>query len=232
MSAKGIGRRSSDIVTPNVNVGGPPPPNYVSPVYAYTHPDPDTVPPISPIEFSGRAVIGGHVYRGPDPSLQGKYIFMDSIDNNHWIADANPFGNVTNIDALLSPNIGFAAFPVSFGEDAVGNLYITYLNSGEVYRIATNEFLAGDYDHDGDVDAGDYDKWRKTFGASGGAPAADSNGNGVVDGADYVVWRNNLGASVHGGASSATEVPELAAITYIFLFAFAVFLCHTDGKRR
>ena len=28
-------------------------------------------------------------------------------------------------------------FPVSFGEDAVGNLYIAYIGSGEVYRIAT-----------------------------------------------------------------------------------------------
>jgi hypothetical protein len=29
-------------------------------------------------------------------------------------------------------------FPVSFGEDAIGNLYIAYIASGEVYRIATD----------------------------------------------------------------------------------------------
>jgi hypothetical protein len=30
-----------------------------------------------------------------------------------------------------------AQFPVSFGEDANGNLYIAYIGSGEVFRIGT-----------------------------------------------------------------------------------------------
>ena len=29
------------------------------------------------VDFSGNAVIGGYVYRGPDPSLQGTYFFAD-----------------------------------------------------------------------------------------------------------------------------------------------------------
>ena len=51
---------------------------------------------------------------------------------------------MTNIDSLLTPNTGSPHFPVSFGEDAKGNLYIAYLVSGEVYRINTNQLLAGD----------------------------------------------------------------------------------------
>jgi hypothetical protein len=51
---------------------------------------------------------------------------------------ANPFGTVQNIDSMLTPNIGNPQFPVSFGEDAKGNLYITYLVTGDVYRIRTS----------------------------------------------------------------------------------------------
>jgi hypothetical protein len=109
----------------------------VNPVYDYDHNnDP----------FGGTVVTGGHVYRGPDPdpALQGKYFFLDSrsspgtTDDNYWMFDpANPFGTVMNIDSLLTPDVGSVQFPVSFGEDALGNLYIAYLISGEVYRIDT-----------------------------------------------------------------------------------------------
>ena len=73
-----------------------------------------------------------YVYRGPDPSLQGQYFFLDRerrhTDDNYWMFNpANPFGTVANIDSLLTPNIGSVQFPVSFGEDAMGNLYITYI---------------------------------------------------------------------------------------------------------
>ena len=37
----------------------------------------------------------------------------------------------------LVPDTGLSQFPVSFGEDAAGNLYIAYIASGEVYRIQT-----------------------------------------------------------------------------------------------
>ncbi len=87
---------------------------------------------------------GGYVYRGPDPDLQGDYFFLDSrnststADDNYWIFDpANPFGTVQNIDSSLTPNVGSPQWPVSFGEDADGNLYIAYLVTGDVYRIRT-----------------------------------------------------------------------------------------------
>ncbi len=166
--------REGDIATPTplppgTPVGGAPPADYVAPVYTYTHPS-TSVPPASPTAFAGIVVTGGYVYRGPDPSLQGKYFFFDSqntsstSDDNYWTFDpANPTGTVANINSLLTANTGLHQFPDSLGEDAVGNLYISYLSSGEVYRIATNQFLAGDYDQDGDVDNADYDVWRSTL---------------------------------------------------------------------
>jgi glucose/arabinose dehydrogenase len=85
-------------------------------------------------QFGGTVVIGGYVYRGPDPSLQGRYFFLDSrndgnqTNDNYWMFDRkNPFGTVTNIDTQLgipTMDTNTHEFPVSLGEDAAGNLYI------------------------------------------------------------------------------------------------------------
>jgi hypothetical protein len=171
--------------------------------------------------FGGTVVTGGYVYRGPDPSLRGKYFFLDSRnsagagDDNYWMFDpANPFGTVQNIDSLLTPNTGSPQFPVSFGEDAAGNLYIAYLVSGDVYRIRTR--VPGDYNGDGEVNDADYQTWRATFGftSRGGPQPADGNGNGEVDAADYVLLRKLLDAS----PASAAAVPEPA--TAVLFLAF------------
>ena len=127
--------REGLIQNPTAGIGGPKPPGNVDPVYDY---DRDSDP------FGGTVVTGGYIYRGEDPSLRGKYFFLDSrsspsaADDNYWLFDpANPFLTVQNIDSLLTPNVGAPQFPVSFGEDAMGNLYIAYLVSGDVYRIRT-----------------------------------------------------------------------------------------------
>jgi hypothetical protein len=69
--------------------------------------------------------------------------------------------------------------------------------------------LAGDYNYNSAVDAGDYVLWRKTLGsttsleADGSGPAIGVP-NGVVDGADYTYWRSNFGNANAG--SGAGEV--------------------------
>ncbi len=213
--------REGRIATPSGGVGGPPPPGNVEPVYDFDR-DAD--------QFGGTVVTGGYVYRGPDPMLQGKYIFMDSrnsgstADDNYWMFDpADPFGTVMNIDSLLPFNTGTPSFPVSFGEDATGNLYIAYLLSGDVYRINTR--VPGDYNSDGDVDEADYDVWRATFGHTprGGPLPADGNGNSVVDAADYVLWRKNFSTSPSSGAA----VPEPATL----IFAAVTLLCIALKRR-
>jgi glucose/arabinose dehydrogenase len=215
--------REGNIQTPSV--GGPAPADYVPPVYDYNR-DND--------QFGGTVVSGGYVYRGPDPSLQGKYFFLDSrndastTNDNYWHFDpADPFGTVANIDSLLTPNTGTPQFPVSYGEDAKGNLYIVYIGTGEVYRIVTNSLLAGDYDADGDVDQQDYGFWNTNFGTTAGAGlAADGNGDGTVNAADYTVWRDNLGASVHnlGAGGGSVSVPEPTAAMLISLAAISTLI--------
>jgi glucose/arabinose dehydrogenase len=217
--------REGSIETPTSGIGGPCP-GCIEPVYDYARPISDP-PPIDPAitainQFRGTTVIGGYVYRGPDPTLQGKYIFLDrdggTAGINYWMFDPDdPDGTIQNIDGLLDPNVGSPFGPVSMGEDAKGNLYVAFF-SNEVYRIATNALLKGDFDADGDVDDDDFDVWKAAFGSPLPNPAADGNGNGIADAADYVVWRKNLGASVHTGAGGGAAVPEPVTLAYIFQF--------------
>jgi glucose/arabinose dehydrogenase len=127
--------REGSIQTPTAGIGGPCT-GCTEPVYDYDR-DAD--------QFGGVVITGGYVYRGQDPTLNGKYLFLDSrnsngtSDDNYWMFDpVNPRGTVQNIDALVAPGGGSRQFPVSFGEDSAGNLYVAYIGSGEVFRIATN----------------------------------------------------------------------------------------------
>ena len=78
----------------------------------------------------GDAVIGGYVNRGSAiPGLRGYYLFADYGTARVW-AKAGPKGSVhilTGISQKL-PNVS------SFGQNAVGELYLTSLN-GRVYKI-------------------------------------------------------------------------------------------------
>lgn len=204
--------REGDNQTPSV--GGPIPPDYVAPVYDYRRSTPSGEPP----GYEGEAVNGGYIYRGPDPDLQGLYFFSDSDIRNIWHFDpANPDGTVLNIESLLGSNFDSVGRMVSFGEDAKGNVYIVDYGggaSGEIWRIATDNLLVGDFNADGHVDNSDFSLWHDSFGdvADGTPPPADANGNGVVDAADYTIWRDNLGASVHdplvSSAQATSNVPE------------------------
>jgi glucose/arabinose dehydrogenase len=226
--------REGNIQNPTSGIGGAIPANYRAPVYDYARPTGNATTDL----YRGTVVSGGYVYRGPDPSLQGKYFFLDSrntsgtSDDNYWMFDpANPTGTVININSLLTADTGTHQFPVSFGEDAVGNLYITYLSSGEVYRIATNQLLKGDFDADGDVDNADYDKWRSQLGSAASNPPADGNNNATADAADYAVWRKNLGANVHAGAGAGLgTVPE--PVTLLLLIHAGVLVSATARLRR
>jgi glucose/arabinose dehydrogenase len=200
--------------TPTPGIGGPCP-GCIAPAYDYQRPNSDPNDPAN--QYRGTTVIGGYVYRGPDPSLQGQYFFLDRNAGvagiNYWMFDPDdPYGSVQNIDSMMIPNIGSASAPVSMGEDAVGNLYIAYF-SGNVYRIATNELITGDYNADGDVNDDDIGEWRESFGMSGAGLAADGNRDGAVDAADFVIVQKNLGASVHNlpGAGGNQQAPEPAA---------------------
>ena len=181
-------------------------------------------------------MIGGYAYRGPDPDLQGRYFFGDADpgNDNVWVLDLpDPVGPVTtvdNINAELGDAFDGLGRIGSFAEDSKGNLYIVDL-FGALYRIQTNNVIAGDYNADGEVNDADFTVWTANFGATAGPGlAADGNADNVVDAADYTVWRDNLGNSVHEMAQGGTGVPE--PVTLVLLAELAGLLVLRNRHRR
>lgn len=83
----------------------------------------------------------------------------------------------------------------------------------EITPVATGP-IAGDYNHNGIVDAADYDVWRKTESDLflGAGYAADGNQDGYVDDLDYDIWRNAFGKTSGSGSGAAltAAIPEPA----------------------
>ena len=97
------------------------------------------------------------VYRGPIESLRGVYFFSDFVTGRLWSLrfdhsdssqfDGNNFTELTDHtlanDPRFVPDVGSLDPISSFGEDAVGNLFITKLgsstdplpNTGEIFRL-------------------------------------------------------------------------------------------------
>ena len=81
----------------------------------------------------GCSITGGYVYRGRAfPALLGKYFFTDYCSNTIWSLSRNPDGAwARNQELRWTRNSGFS----SFGEDEAGELYLTGINEGAVYRL-------------------------------------------------------------------------------------------------
>jgi glucose/arabinose dehydrogenase len=122
--------REGTIATPTGNpvVGGPAPPGSVDPILDYPR-------------TTGGTVIGGYVYRGKQiPALQGTYVFGDYLASKIFTLnfDGTTASNFQDITSQLFPSGGSLTLgnPSSFGEDATGELYITDIGNGNVYKIA------------------------------------------------------------------------------------------------
>jgi hypothetical protein len=137
------GWRPREGTGPTPGVGGDKPPGALDPIYQYLHAG---VP-------AGRSVIGGYVYRGPIEELQGQYFFGDSVVDGVWSIrfdgsdpsefDGTNFVSFMDWKPILDPTGSFLTLS-SFGEDALGNLYIVDLGNpfpngpqtiGAIYKI-------------------------------------------------------------------------------------------------
>ncbi|NCT67648.1 MAG: PQQ-dependent sugar dehydrogenase [Rhodanobacteraceae bacterium] len=78
------------------------------------------------------SVTGGYVYRGPAAELRGKYLFSDYCDGRIRVADVDAQATTWTY-TLLAGTPAMNVF--SFGEDAVGNVYVIDGGGGRVYRI-------------------------------------------------------------------------------------------------
>ena len=91
-----------------------------TPLFEYSH------------EEGNCSITGGYVYRGAQiPALAGAYLFGDFCSGKIWALARE--GTGWNATAMLDTDLSLS----SFGEDEAGELYVTDLNRGGVYRLAT-----------------------------------------------------------------------------------------------
>jgi hypothetical protein len=158
--------------------GGTPP--FVSPLGDYTHED-------------GRAAVGGYVYRGSIPLLQGKYIFgefswgnaayNDNLGRLLWIDPFDAMGDLKDPSQISIQELSrgescddsFTTLCTldmtlySFGTDDDGELYAVGFKKSPaamvVYKFTDAYYIPeGDYDEDRTVENDDHLVWQTEFG--------------------------------------------------------------------
>jgi glucose/arabinose dehydrogenase len=82
----------------------------------------------------GNAVIAGYVYRGQSDGLQGQLFFADLNGKIFTLRYNGANWVVTQRTSQIATDSGAINTPTSFGEDALGNLYVTDLD-GDVFRL-------------------------------------------------------------------------------------------------
>jgi glucose/arabinose dehydrogenase len=91
--------------------------------------------PVAEYDHSlGCSITGGYVYRGQaQPLLDGAYLFGDYCSGRLWTLSRDANGTWVRTQ-MLATNVQIS----SFGEDEAGEVYVTGLNDGTVYRIAAS----------------------------------------------------------------------------------------------
>jgi hypothetical protein len=77
------------------------------------------------------------------------------------------------------------------------------------FESQPTNYVLGDFNRDGTVDAADYSLWRKQSGLTvAPGTGSDANGDGLVNEADAVVWRSNFGQTWVSPAPLAMALQE------------------------
>jgi glucose/arabinose dehydrogenase len=154
----------------------------VDPVHEYTH-------------QVGCAVIGGLVYRGSAvQNLAGTYFFADHCLRKVWSfrydsahGQVNEFMDRTD---ELTPAGGFSGAITTFGEDALGEMYIATI-VGSIYRIVPAPPCYPDCDTSSGqnvLDIFDFLCFQDAF--VSGDPYADCTGEGTLDVFDFLCFQD------------------------------------------
>jgi hypothetical protein len=98
-------------------------------------------------------VTGGFVYRGDIPGLHGMYVFGDYCSGRIWFAEDSGGWLANDWTA-----IGFGLS--SFGEDDGGELYLTDVDDGTLYRFVSPSSIFTD-----PFESGDAGRWSSSIGS-------------------------------------------------------------------
>ncbi len=150
--------------------------DWTDPVHAY------------PLSGGNCSVIGGYVYRGCElgEAYQGLYFFGDYCGGSIWTLDPTDYSRTTEF------NFGFGLS--SWGEDEDGELYISDVFSGQVFKLvnpaapdddnngipdACETSCAPDINGDGDLNFFDISAFLTAFGNED--PVADFTNDGMFN---------------------------------------------------
>jgi hypothetical protein len=137
---------------------------------------------------------------------------------HYGVAEGNPFDGGIWADSKL----GMASRVLTDGawDSWTFESPIRFTEYATNPQPAQPPFRPGDFNHDAQVDAADYEEWRRAFGSHSNL-AADGNLNGAVDAADYVVWRDHL-AERGSPLSDAVVVPEPRSLPVLMLVLMTI----------
>ncbi|HEY7117006.1 MAG TPA: PQQ-dependent sugar dehydrogenase [Tepidisphaeraceae bacterium] len=208
--------REGKIATPGITATPPAGFNPTDPIFDYDHTNAN----------GGIAVSGGYVYRGSEnPALEGTYFFADYGNAKIWMTKYSGTGNAT-VRLIQNPqastplylptvsNIGRIDNVSSFGEDALGRLYVVELGtndtSGELYRLIPP--APGDANLDRIVDITDFSTFYRNYDPAAAGKTwrqGDFNDDQIVDFRDYQILELAFGQTVpFGSLPDGTLVPE------------------------
>lgn len=91
-----------------------------------------------------------------------------------------------------------------------------------LFTAIEGDFLDGDYNRDGVVDAADYTVWRETLGGAAGTLPNDPHGGTIGEG-QLAVWRTNFGSALSVSLQLLSTVPEPQAINCLIAGVFAAY---------
>jgi hypothetical protein len=129
---------------------------------------------------------------------------FDTNGNPNQFATAIAFDPGTQaFEPFSGPGGGRLAYTADFG----------FTMQDQVVTLLTPA-QPGDYNGDGNVDAGDYSVWRGAFGTTNAY--ADGNRDGQVDAADYVLWRQYSSTETASAIGSAA-IPEPSSVSLVFI---------------
>ena len=180
-------------------------------------------------------MIGLDIYTDPSSSMSGEWYDMLAQYNGRKMISLSESGTLPNASAMNAYNIAWNYFSMwtdDFLDDFSAQQVQTLLNDNRI--ITLNELptlpwsnsapIAGDFNHDGAVDIGDYVVWRKSQGQTGWGLPADSDLNGRIDNADYAVWRSRFGQPAGSGAGTSSTIPEPSTLSLLLGVIFSLAL--------
>ncbi|MEQ8849912.1 chondroitinase-B domain-containing protein [Botrimarina sp.] len=182
------------------------------------------------IDFDLRRGVSGHSLPPKDNtfvenliwSTAGKAIDLKGATDQTWegnvvwaTGSGSPGSTPTGV-RVVDPGLKRNALGLLYSENFpdvgadVSRRPLTAADVGPGSTFTYDNYLAGDFNSDGVVDAADYTVWRDTRGLGGPGLAADANADGFVGSTDYAVWRERFGRTL-AAAPSTESVPEPAA---------------------